>query len=288
MSAPPAEPRHSARLLWVLIGATGLLGLIMLAACAGLTLISLRNLAAGTGPVAVTAPPLPAPSPARPDPATPAGPDDGADVLLRETFDRPAASDFAPGEDDLARYSFEEGGYTVAVKARDTVVWTLARGRYDDVAVSVDTLALPDYGLSAAGVVFHYQDEQNFYLFQVSGDGYYMLELLVEDEFTTLIDWTQSDAIESGANHLRVEARGDRIGLYVNGRRLEETRDGTFTRGAVGVATSSFDEPSAAIRFDNLVIARVSPGAISARSYSHTYAALAAHRTAGGSENDAP
>jgi len=173
--------------------------------------------------------------------------------LLREPFDGAAGSAFAAGEDERGRFGFEGGGYAIEVKAPETVVWALAPGSYADTSISVDA-ELPPGARLAAGVVFHYQDERNFYLFQISGDGYYTLELLAADRFTRLIDWTPSDAIGATANRLQVETRGDRIALFVNNRRLEETRDPSFTAGAVGLAASAFADPGPAVRFDNLVV----------------------------------
>lgn len=235
----------------LLAGAAGCLGVTLLAATLALLLIGLRAAGRAAAPPAVTAPPRPtlgaAPSPPAATPAADSPP-------LREPFDSPAASGFATRDDAVARYAFEQGGYTITVKAPETLVWTLAGGRYEDVAVSVDAVAPAGSGRAAAGVIFHYQDDGNFYLFQVSSSGYYALELVAADQLTTLIDWTQSDAIAGAANELRVETSGDRIALFVNGRRLEETRDISFTRGDVGIAASSFAEPEAAVRFDNLTI----------------------------------
>jgi hypothetical protein len=239
----------------ILASSAGCLGLLLLAALVALMLLGLRGQAGAAPPLAVTAPALTEVATPGGDARTPAATSPSTVALaLREHFDRPADSGFAIRDDEVARYAFEQGGYTITVKAPETVVWTLAGGRYNNVAVSVDAAVPPGYGRAAAGVIFHYQDDSNFYLFQVSSAGYYALELVAADQLTTLIDWTQSDAIDGAANLLGVETSGDRIALYVNGRRLEETRDTSFTHGDVGIAASSFVETDAAIRFDNLTI----------------------------------
>jgi hypothetical protein len=80
--------------------------------------------------------------------------------------------------------------------------------------------------------------------------------LLENDEWIALIDWTASDAITCRTQPDSPGSQDDRIGLYANGTLLEETRDATFTSGEVGLAVSSFEEPEALIRFDNLTIRR--------------------------------
>ena len=102
----------------------------------------------------------------------------------------------------------------------------------------------------------YYQDNRNFYLFSVSNDGYYTLELLQDGNWTTLIDPTQSDQIDTARNTLQVATRSDRIALSVNGTLLEETTDSTFSSGEVGLAVSTFPDSTGTISFDNLLITR--------------------------------
>ncbi len=180
----------------------------------------------------------------------------GGDVLLRESFDNADASNFDAAEDDVSRYSFADGTYVIEVKGSEQLVWSIAGGPYSDLQVEVDSTIASDADPAAAGLIFHYQDTDNFYLFSVDNDGYYALEILEDNSWVTLIDWTQSDAIDRERNTLRVETKGDEITLFVNGTRLESTNDAAFTSGDVGIAVTSFADSSATVAFDNLVIAR--------------------------------
>ena len=48
------------------------------------------------------------------------------------------------------------------------------------------------------GLIFRYVDSDNFYFFSISDDGSYRLDALVNDEWETLIDWTESELIDVG------------------------------------------------------------------------------------------
>jgi hypothetical protein len=272
---PPSAPDTYAApgrrtLLWVLLGGAGCLSLLLLAMCAVLGLVfyaSTPELSIpypdGPPPATATAAAQTATAAAQNDQPAPSGPQAGAssgssagDTLLSEDFDRPNSSDFVVDEDEDLRYSFDEGGYLIEVKTEDMLVWSLAEGQYSDATTEVEVTFLDDTPVSAGGLLFHYQDQDNFYLFSVTNEGLYSLELVEDNEWNTLIDWTETEALAptGEANRLRVEASGDQIGLYLNGQRLDLTSDGTFTDGEIALAATSFDDGGAQARFDNLVV----------------------------------
>lgn len=252
----PGDPQSSGgsprrrTLMWALVGGAGCLTLILVAVCAigVLTLLgqevetvfpttTLATPAAGAGGVVPQDSPL-----------------TGGDVLLEDSLDDAGSSGLGVDEDASSRYAFEDGAYVVEVKEPETIVWARVRGSYDDARVTVDAEVPPGADISSAGLIFNYQDPDNFYLFSVTNDGFYMLELLQNNDWIVLIDSTQSDAIDATRNRLRVETRGDEIALYVNDELLETTSDGTFSDGEVALAVTSLADSTAEVRFDNLLI----------------------------------
>jgi hypothetical protein len=249
----PEPPKADSRLLWVILGVVGCLGVLMLMACAGLLLFTLR------GGIA-SAPDLPTPLPVItvvPPTATsvPAA-ETASGVLIYDDFSSPRRSVLTGDEDTTSRSAFEDGAYVIEVKEADKLAWALTRGTYGDIAVEADSVVASGSAVVAAGLIFHYHDSQNFYLFSVSSDGYYALEVLKDDKWQTLIDWTQSDAINPAHNMLRVEIKGGRITLKANGELLEATQDDALSGGDAGLAVSSFEASKVMIRFDNLLITR--------------------------------
>jgi zinc-ribbon domain len=178
----------------------------------------------------------------------------GSAVLYKQTFDS-ASSDFDEDETVNASYKFVDGAYSVSAKKPNLIVWQKIKGDYGNAAISLDT-TIDGPGESAAGLLFHYQDDKNFYLFTVTGDGRYSLDMYKDDNLTTLIEWTESSAINKVGelNSLRVETVGDSIRLYANDKLLDEISDGTFKRGKAAIAINTFDDPKLTVTFDNLVI----------------------------------
>ncbi|WP_322512458.1 zinc-ribbon domain-containing protein [Chloroflexus sp.] len=236
------------KLVWGLVGGIGCLLLIFIGACVFVAITLFPALSETTG--------NPANTTATPGAGGAVGSVIGGDILFRDEFEDPAASDLGEDEDASTRYAYEQGRYVIEVKEPETLAWALVEGNYRNVIIETSYSIPRDSPGGAAGLIFHYQDADNFYLFSVSNDGYYALELLEDNQWVTLIDWTQHEAISSESNRMRVELRGDEITLYVNDRRLEQTRDPTFTRGEVGLAVTSFDESGTIVRFDEITIRR--------------------------------
>lgn len=237
------------KLVWLLIGGISLLLLIFIGACVfiviSLSSFNINNVTTTSTPVVV-------------EPSTGGGGAVGSviggEIVFRDDFENPADSNLGASEDSSARYAYEQGDYVIEVKEPELLVWALVDGSYRNVVIETSYSIPANSPGGAAGLIFRYQDEDNFYLFSVSNDGYYALELLEDNQWVTIIDWTQHEAINPENNRMRVELRGDEITLYVNDRRLEQTRDPTFTRGEVGLAVTSFDESGIIVRFDEITI----------------------------------
>lgn len=252
-SVPAGEPAapKSRRTLWWILGGVGCLTVLLVGACVTIGALTLLGQRVDEGSV-VAATPVLGGGGIVPDDS----PLTGGAVLLEDDFSDTGVSSLDQSEDETSRSAYEDGVYVLEVKEAETVVWSLIGGPYEDVRLEVDAEVPAGAEVAAAGLVFHYQDNANFYLFSVSNDGYYALEVLQDGEWTTLIDPTLSDAVDSARNRLRVTTSGERIALYVNDTLLEETTDASFTSGEVGLAVSTFDTSPGILHFDNLVVAR--------------------------------
>jgi hypothetical protein len=178
-------------------------------------------------------------------------------VVFQDDFEDPASSGFGEEDSETAASIFVDGAYEMTVKEPNFIVWRPIRGQHADVNMSVD-VTFTGSELTAAGLLFRFQDSDNFYIFTISSDGRYGLDLYEGDNPTILIDWTETPAINppGEVNALRVETVGDTIRLYANDQLLDEVSDGTFTRGRAAIAVNTFDTAGAPVRFDNLLIER--------------------------------
>ena len=262
-AAPAAPPASNRRQLYWIIGGVGCLLLVLLAACVIFFLVVLSNgstgggllLAAATATVPIaTLTPRPT-SVAVTTIATPA-PVASGNVAFSDDFSSPDRSSLAVGDDKETSYAFEDGVYVITVKVPRLIAWSAFDGTYSDVNAHVEATLRDGPNDASAALLFRYQDSSNFYVYNIAGDGRYNLEVMQNNNLTTLIDWTPSPAIKQKGetNLMRVEMKGPSITLYVNDTKLEETSDNTFLKGQMALAANTFDQGGAKVVFDNLVV----------------------------------
>lgn len=105
----------------------------------------------------------------------------------------------------------------------------------------------PDTGLY--GIVFRYQDDNNFYAFVISGKGYFGVYKRANGEYVPLVDFQPSPAIQTGqgSNILQVVVKGENMWFLVNDQELVNLTDSTFRTGRIGF----YATPGLHVRFDN-------------------------------------
>ncbi len=108
------------------------------------------------------------------------------------------------------------------------------------------------------GVIFRVTEDEDFYIFRISGDGFFTAERTDGEEIVALVEWTESTQIKTqpgAANLLTVVGRGDGYALYVNGAQVGSFRDGTYHGGSFGVIADNFDEKTGTkVSFDEYLV----------------------------------
>jgi hypothetical protein len=77
---------------------------------------------------------------------------------------------------------------------------------------------------NAFGIIFRRQDQQNYYIFLISGDGYYRVQRVDDGQSKDLSTWNRSAAINQGidaVNALRVVGQADQFQFFVNETPIE-------------------------------------------------------------------
>jgi len=184
-------------------------------------------------------------------------------VLYGDDFSDPGSGwDIYDNGDTEAGYA--DGGYRLGVYLDNYVTWgnptpPLALA---DVQVEVDARAVEGPLDNTFGILVRYQpDDENYYNFQISSDGFYAVDLMQAGEWVSLVAWEESDAIVQGleaTNHLIVICEGDRYYFYVNGTFLVEVTDSTLDSGNIGLLAGTFDEPGVVVHFDNIRVTALS------------------------------
>lgn len=134
--------------------------------------------------------------------------------------------------------------YYIGVNDAEWASWAASGRTFDDFVIEVEAWAVDGPDDNGYGLVFRYQDSDNFYYYEVSSDGYYSIGKMVADEWESLVGWTESDLIKLGqqTNVLRALCDGSRMTFFVNGYPIEELTDYDFEDGSVGFIAEAMDE----------------------------------------------
>lgn len=194
------------------------------------------------------------------DEATPEGVDE---VSLADDFSSdsglwPTGLSEEPFATSLAM--IEDGQYRWEVKnsGEKGVFWYTVpdMGQAGDFYASVDVRQVTGPADSDYGLVFRFGDGANMYYFGISpAVQKYALMAKKDGEWETLLDWTQSDNINSNnndVNTLSVQAKGPSLILLINGFNVGAITDDRLERGQVGIAVQLYhpsDEMT--LEFDN-------------------------------------
>lgn len=191
--------------------------------------------------------------------------DQAGEILFAEDF-ASNDNDWDTGTetDEYGQYQAEivDGRYRLSHQAEQgTFIWEEPAEAdfhdFDDFFVSVNAIPVEYSAPFAYGLVFRSNtDDQQLYAFEIDSDGYFVVNLLQDGEWQTLVEYTEMAAIVSeGPNTLAVEADGTALTFFINGEEVTSIEDDSLQSGSVGVAFELYETgDTATVDFDNLVV----------------------------------
>lgn len=161
----------------------------------------------------------------------------------------------------VAEIDSEAGVLQISTSQPGQIWWTNPGREFDDAIITVQARQVSGPNDNAYGVICRYQNEQNFYVFLISGDGYYAIGKYQSgnDQITYLTEngqYQYSDVINQGVatNRIRASCVGNELSLTVNGLPLFTTTDPTFVSGDVGLGVSTLEPGTAVVQFDDITV----------------------------------
>ena len=159
---------------------------------------------------------------------------------------------------DGSAASYYQSGMVLVVESTHTDVITTNGQTLDDVLIEVIGHKVAGSDDNHYGVICRYQDNENYYGFSVTSDGYYGIYKVKDGEYILLTSGNLefSSVINQGNewNILRATCNGDRLSFKVNQITLSEARDKSFIQGRTGLIAGTYSEPEIAVKFDNFVV----------------------------------
>jgi hypothetical protein len=243
---PPDPPQRRRRLLLWVIGGLGALVLLQLVVLGVfLAVPGLRNqIKPFWARPAAAAPPD---SPQSAGQAAPARP-----LKIEERWDQPTTR----WEQSVARVA--DGAYEVRVDIPNYDSYGLlsAEGPVRNFDLAVDVRQVAGDPTAEYGVRFRQTGPSDYFMFSISGSGYYRLLQVKQGAYTSLTPWTFDGRIKTGAeavNRLHVVAQGSSISGSINDVQLVNAEDKIDVGGQLTFGVTTFDKGGVAVRFDNVI-----------------------------------
>lgn len=178
-------------------------------------------------------------------------------ILLEDDFSDPN-SGWEKAEFDAGSVGYTDGNYFVISSEPSAAMWGVAGRSFEDVLIEVEATQVqaPANNNNDYGVMCRLTYTGDGYSFNISGDGYYSIQKMESNSFSDLVEWTESSAIHKGGetNRIQVICHGSTLVLVVNGEKLAEVIDETYSEGDIALAATTYEEAPTEIHFDNLLV----------------------------------
>jgi hypothetical protein len=150
-------------------------------------------------------------------------------------------------------------GMDIQVKQANAMMWTVTQKKYADTQVDVDAVLLNGSQDDAFGTICRFQDNDHFYGFLVTHDGYYGIFKMQDGKLVLAnaeSNLQYSDVIRQGGvvNHIQATCQGNVLKLNVNGQLLAMIEDDSYASGKVGLMAAAYASPNVELFFDHFLV----------------------------------
>jgi len=178
-------------------------------------------------------------------------------VLFSDDFSDPN-SGWDVSENSAGQVAYKNGHYSIKTYLSSPYCTYGEINRYfSDFILEVETWLVSGTDNNWHTVSCRVPDNNNFYQFSISADGYYVITKIFNGEQISLVTPTQSSYVNQvigAVNLIHIECISNSLSLSVNGHLLRQVTDNTFSGGDISLEASESAGISTEIAFDNLVI----------------------------------
>jgi len=182
----------------------------------------------------------------------------GLDVQFQDSFDH-----FKPTWGNPSAEVKVENGNMILEPASGTDQWRAnSAGLYDnvDMCVTVTTLSAVDPIDAKAGLMFWYDDVNNFYVFEIAPNGRASVWRRQRGKWLAQVKWTDAASINKGdgaVNELRVTTTGSDATFAINGTAFNKISGSPPEKGQeIGLFAASPDKGQAMFAFEGLKVTK--------------------------------
>ena len=162
--------------------------------------------------------------------------------------------DLPIGSNEASQLGYVGDLYQMQVTQPGSVVWaTLNRPGLRAYRLEADLRlgSQEQFARGYGGLIVRYQNDENFYLFAVDGEGQYQIKLVKQGAWHTVQPWAKSNTISSGRQKvLSVADDGDELRMFIDDVQVDLVADPSLPVGDVGFAVGAPPQAQARGMFD--------------------------------------
>jgi hypothetical protein len=178
-------------------------------------------------------------------------------VLFKDDFSNTSGG-WTTQRDENTIIDYENGGFRIWVNRPNFDYWSVPGLRFTDVSIDVDARKLAGPDDNDYGIICRYKDQDNFYGFLISSDGYYGISKRKNGDHTIIggqgMRPNASIHKSTTINHIHADCIGSTLTLYVNDEKMAQVTDADYTVGDVGLLAGSFTQPGVDVFFQNFLV----------------------------------
>ena len=181
-------------------------------------------------------------------------------VTLEDKFDGSSTINWVLESDEQGQTAIQDGQLIFTLPASGVARYVAADGLIvGNFVAEVEVLQLDGSTNSSYGIIFRQQDANQFYRFDVTGNGRFVVERRTAGGgWQRLTDgWQDTTLLLTGYNTrnlLKVEAQGSQLGFSINGFEVFSVNDPTFSSGGIALDAGTFDQGGLVVAFDNFSV----------------------------------
>ncbi|MDZ7792719.1 MAG: tetratricopeptide repeat protein [Spirochaetia bacterium] len=173
-------------------------------------------------------------------------PEEGAlgEEKWKSNFSALSKKRFVEEDTDSFRAVHSHAALRLQLKRSNLFAWALfSPYRYRNFVSEMQIQCSPDNGHSAAGLLFRYINEENYYYALISNRGYFRFDVVFNGNPTPLIPWLEIPLQQTSSSFkFRIIAHNSSFSFYLDDQWIAETADESFDTGLLAFAGQNYDQ----------------------------------------------
>lgn len=163
--------------------------------------------------------------------------------LWESKFNEVTGSRFELENSETMSAEIKENSLILTAKKTDVFIWSQnTLYRYKDFILDAELSINKNNGHSAAGFLFHYADENNYYYFMISENGYYRMDVVFNGSPRILIPWTPCRIKSFQDIKIKILVHGLTVTLFLNEVWVGEIEDESIDAGYIAFGGQNFSD----------------------------------------------